>query len=50
MRTSTWIEVFVNSEVNPPAREYATLVTVKPDRLVLLYGGLNGETLYNDIW
>ena len=39
----------MNSKVNPEKREYSTLVTVKPDRLVLLYGGQQGETLYEDV-
>ncbi len=45
-----WSQVFVNSKENPAAREYGTLVTVKSDRLVLLYGGQWGETLYSDVW
>ncbi len=36
---STWSQVFVNSDMNPEPRELSSLVTVKADRLVLLYGG-----------
>mmetsp|Transcript_37801 Transcript_37801/g.36232 ORF Transcript_37801/g.36232 Transcript_37801/m.36232 type:complete len:98 (+) Transcript_37801:413-706(+) len=50
VRTSTWYQVFVNSVNNPSKREYSTMVTVKPDRLVLLYGGQYAETLHNDVW
>ena len=39
LRAKKWIEIFVNSLVAPPKSEYATMVTVKSDRLVLLYGG-----------
>ena len=36
---STWSQIFVNSDMNPEPRELSSLVTVKADRLVLLYGG-----------
>ena len=39
IQTKIWKEVFVNSVDNPTEREYATMVTVKADRLVLLFGG-----------
>ena len=30
--------------------EFSSLVTVKADRLVILYGGQFGEKLYDDVW
>eukprot|EP00347_Sterkiella_histriomuscorum_P007988 403346798 len=50
VRSSTWNQVFPNSDMNPEARESSTLVTVKADRLVLLFGGQYAETLFKDVW
>jgi hypothetical protein len=38
--TRLWQRLFVNSPMSPESREYATMVTVKTDRLILMYGGL----------
>ncbi|CDW87815.1 UNKNOWN [Stylonychia lemnae] len=50
VKNSLWNQVFPNSDDNPQEREFSTLVTVKADRLVLLYGGQYGEKLYKDVW
>lgn len=39
IKTTTWTQIFPNSVNNPGPSEFSTLVTVRPDRLVLLYGG-----------
>ena len=43
--TYLWSRIFVNSQ-SPPKRENAIMTTVKSDRLLLLYGGLAGQTLF----
>ena len=48
--TRLWQRIFVNSPVMPDAREQAVMVTIKTDRLVLLFGGLNGQIIYDDVW
>ena len=40
--TRLWQRLYVNSLEKPEARELANMVTVKTDRLVLLYGGVRG--------
>ena len=40
--TRLWSELFVNSLEKPSPRELATLVTIRPDRLMLMFGGLYG--------
>ena len=48
--TRLWSKQYVNSEYKPQKREQFSLVTVKEDRLVLMYGGSQGQTLYDDVW
>ena len=45
-----WQRLFVNSPNAPDSREQAVLATVKEDRLILMYGGLQGQTIYDDVW
>ena len=40
--TRLWQRLYVNSPTTPDFREQAVLATVKTDRLLLMYGGLNG--------
>jgi hypothetical protein len=45
-----WHEVYVNSDRNPSVREDAKMITVKIDRLAVMYGGFYGDELYNEMW
>jgi hypothetical protein len=47
--TLLWSRMFINSP-SPPTRDLAIMTTVKFDRLLLMYGGQIGQTLYNDVW
>ncbi len=47
--TLLWSRMFINSPM-PPTRDLAIMTTVKFDRLLLMYGGQIGQTLYNDVW
>ena len=48
--TRMWSQQYVNSDEVPDPREQFGLVTVKTDRLALLYGGSQGQTLFSDLW
>ena len=48
--TRLWSELFVNSLEKPSPRELATLVTIRTDRLMLMFGGLYGQEIFNDLW
>ena len=37
-----WQRLYVNSPTKPDFREMAVMATVKEDRMLLMYGGLNG--------
>ena len=41
--------MFLNSP-SPPAREMAQMTSIREDRLLSVFGGLDGQTLYDDVW
>ena len=45
-----WQRLYVNSPIKPEKRELGIMMTVRTDRLVLMYGGLQGQTIYDDVW
>ena len=45
-----WSQLFMNSPEAPSPRDSATMVSLKKDRSVMLFGGHRGQSLYGDIW
>lgn len=44
-----WSRLFVNGDI-PSPRDMVISTSIKSDRLMLLYGGINGQTLFTDLW
>mmetsp|Transcript_25368 Transcript_25368/g.22497 ORF Transcript_25368/g.22497 Transcript_25368/m.22497 type:complete len:282 (-) Transcript_25368:572-1417(-) len=45
-----WHQVYVNSVDNPSGREGNIMITVNLERLVLMYGGFKGDTIFDEAW
>ena len=50
IKDAYWQQVYPNSVENPENMELAAMTDFEADRLLILYGGQYGETLYDDMW
>jgi N-acetylneuraminic acid mutarotase len=48
-KTRIWQQMFLNSG-SPPARELSQMTSIREDRLLVIFGGLDGQNLYDDVW
>jgi len=50
VRNKLWQPLYPNSKDNPEPTEMGQLISFKPDRLAMMFGGQYGETLRSDLW
>lgn len=48
--SNKWHQVYVNSQVNPTAREGNRMITVNLERLAVMFGGFHADTIYDEAW
>ena len=50
VREKFWQQIFPNSLNNPGPTDQGQMVTISPDRVILMFGGQYGEQIWDTLW